>query len=580
MTTFDRAVGKIRAAIAALIGLSVFLNLLVFVAPLYTMQVYDRVLTSRNVMTLVMISSIVLVLLLAYAALEHFRSRALVQVGLRFDQLMSQPAFSAALSSALQTRGSHHVQILRDVATLRDTISGGLLSTLMDAPWTPIYLIICFLLHPLLGAVALFGACAILVVALLNERATKAPLIEASARGIETADRVASSLRNAEVICALGMAEAIRAQWLWRHEEALRAQVLASERGGSFLAVAKFLRLALQCAVVGMGAYLAINQEITPGVLFAASLIMGRALAPIEGAVAQWRTAVSARAAYERLQQALAERPIEASKVRLPAPKGDLRVEELTVLAPGTRVALVKDASFALAGGEVAAIVGPTGSGKSSLARALVGAWPAARGAVRLDGSRLSDFPSDQLCDALGYLPQDVELFAGTVRDNIARFRPDAKDDAVVEAAVTAGAHDLIQNLPQGYQTEIGEDGAALSGGQRQRIGLARAVFGRPALVVLDEPNANLDADGERALGQAIGRLQSMGTTVAVITHRPNLLSRVDTVILMHEGQVKRIGSRDEMLPLLVGPKAVAHPRALSGATATERRASRATKAA
>lgn len=544
---------QIRPGLLAAAGLSVFINLLVFVSPLYTMQIYDRVLTSRNSMTLLLLSLIALALFVSYAVLEHLRSRVLVQTGIRFDQLLSGEAFETALTQALRTSSSHHVQLLRDVDTLRDVLSGGVITSLMDLPWSPIFLAMCFLLHPLIGVVALLGALAILAVAFLNERTTKAALIAASLKSLHALDRLTSSLRNAEAIRGLGMGAAVRSAWSGTHGEALVESARAGERGGALLAISKFLRMAVQVAIMGVGAYLAIRQEISGGVLFAASLIMGRALAPVEAAVSQWKALVSARTSFTRLDDAFRTRSTERRRTRVPSLAGGISVEGLTVLVPGSQLPAVAEVSFRLVPGEVVAVVGQSGSGKSSLARALVGAWPAAQGCVRIDGNDIRHFDSNFLGQSLGYLPQDVELFAGTVRDNIARFREGATDEQVVEAAQLASAHATIQRLPQGYDTVIGENGAGLSGGQRQRIGLARALFGRPVFVVLDEPNANLDGDGDRALADAIQMLRKHRVTIVIINHRPNLLASVDKIIFMHEGRIGRAGTRDELLPLLVG---------------------------
>lgn len=570
MRIFSQAARKLVPAFTALFGLSFALNLLVFVSPLYTMQIYDRVLTSRNATTLVMLSLIVCGLFVAYAALEHFRSRALIQVGLNLDRSLSGPAFEAALESAVAVKGSHHVQLLRDVDTLRETLSGSAVPSLMDAPWIPIYLGLCFLIHPAIGAVAMIGAILILLVAFLSERITKRSLTTSAEIGRQAVDRLSSCFRNAEVIRALGMGEAVRGIWQGQHTASLRHHTEASEQAGTLLAAAKFLRLGLQCAVLGVGAYLAIRQDLNPGVIFAASLIMSRALAPIETAIGHWRNLVGARNAIRRLRAVLDEAPPRPLRMSLPRPSGKLLVENLAVCAPGSGTPLVRNVSFSLAPGEIAAIVGPTGSGKSSLARALVGVWPAAQGTVRLDGNDIDHFRPDQLAEVLGYLPQDVELFAGSVRDNIARFDPRATDEAVVAAAEAASAHAILQSLPDGYGTVIGEDGATLSGGQRQRIGLARAVYGHPALVVLDEPNASLDADGDAALARAILALRATGSIVVVITHRSQLLSAVGTVILMHRGEAVRVGSRDEIMPLLFGPNVIARPMPRPGSVTTQ----------
>lgn len=551
---------QIRPALLAAGALSLFINLLVFVSPLFTMQVYDRVLTSRNGMTLLLLFLIALALFVSYAALEHFRNRVMVQAGVSFDHLVSSHAFDTALADALRIRGVHHAQLLRDVDTLRDVLSGGVATGIMDVPWTPIFLGLCFLLHPLIGLVALLGAVAILVIAVLNERITREPLTAASLRGLHALNRLTSSLRNAEAIRGLGMEHAVRAMWRALHHDALRASVQAGERGGTLLALSKFLRLAIQIGVMAAGAYLAIRQEISGGVLFAASIIMGRALAPIESVVGQWRAFAAARASFDRLERALKSRPVQR-RMKLPKLRGELSIENLTVLIPGTRVPVVRGVSLRIAAGEILGLVGESGSGKSSLARALVGAWPIAEGAVRIDGNDLRHFNAGELGRAFGYLPQDVELFAGSIRDNIARFREEATDEQVVEAAVLASVHAMIQRLPEGYETHVGEDGASLSGGQRQRVGLARALFGRPAFVLLDEPNSNLDNEGDRALAQALQNLRAQRTTALVISHRPNLLAAVDRIVLMQAGRIRYVGTRDEVLPVLRGDAAPERPK-------------------
>ncbi|MCV9935344.1 type I secretion system permease/ATPase [Boseaceae bacterium BT-24-1] len=549
----SQTVRKLTPAFASLFGLSFVLNLFVFVSPLYTMQIYDRVLTSRNGTTLLMLSLIVLALFAAYAALEHFRSRALVQLGLCVDRALSEPAFEASFRGALDAKGSPTLPI-RDVETLRATLSGSLVPALMDAPWIPIYLGLCFILHPAIGLVATLGALAILGVALLNERITKGSLIQAAELGHGASDRLTASLRNAEVIKALGMSQAIRGEWQRQRGQALAFHTIAADRGGTLLAVTKLLRLALQSAVLGVGAYLAINQSMAAGAMFAASLIMGRALAPIEGAVSQWKSFVSARSAFQRLGTTLKAPSDGAKPMTLPHPAGSLRVEGLSVRAPSGNALLLHNVSFEVEPGEIAAVVGLTGSGKSTLARALVGVWQPVQGVVRLDGNDIRHFSDEQRGGVLGYLPQDVELFAGSVRDNIVRFDPAATDEIAVAAASAASAHELIQGFSDGYATQIGEGGAILSGGQRQRIGLARALCGQPALVVLDEPNANLDMDGDAALGRALTSLRAAGAIVVVITHRPQLLSQVDKIILMQKGQAVRVGLRDEILPVLLQP--------------------------
>ncbi|MCZ8108575.1 MAG: type I secretion system permease/ATPase [Burkholderiales bacterium] len=546
------AARELRPALVAVFVFSLFINLLVFIPSIYMLQVYDRVMTSRNETTLLMISAIVVALLVSYATLEHLRSRILVQAGLRLDEALSGPTFGSALEAALRQRGSHHAQALRDVDAVRDFVGGSGIITLLDAPWVPIFLAVCFLFHPLIGLVAAVGAGSLFVITFLNETLTRKPLIKASLMSIASHERLSASLRNAEAIRGLGMAGAVRARWQGHHRDAVDLQVTAGETGGLLLAASKVLRLMLQVGILGVGAWLAIRQEISPGVMFAASLIMGRALSPLEQAIGQWRSFVTARAARQRLARLFTEHPPRPARTRLPAPQGRLAVENLAVLAPATQTPVVRRVGFELEPGDVLAVVGPTGSGKSSLARAIVNAWPAAAGCVRIDGNDVTHYDPDQFGAAIGYLPQDIELFAGSIAENIARFG--ARDDAAVVAAATAAqAHGLIQRLPGGYETVVGEDGVGLSGGQKQRLALARALYGAPRLVVLDEPNSNLDGEGDAALVAAVAGLKARGATVVIITHKPNLLGIVDKVLVMHEGEGRKIGLRDEMLPLILG---------------------------
>ncbi|PSC03139.1 type I secretion system permease/ATPase [Alsobacter soli] len=556
----DRAMRAIRPAIIGVAVFSFFANVLVFVSPIYMMQVYDRVLSSRNETTLTMLSIIAAALLLSYAALEKIRSMVLVRAGLRLDALLSRDAFDAALQSALRNRGGQHAQMVRDVDTVREFVSGSALVSLLDVPWAPVFLAVCFLLHPLVGLVALSGAVALFGLAWWNEKLTKGLLVQAAMHGAASYANLSSTLRNAEAIRGLGMAPSIRGLWEAQHVESLSRSVQANDLGGLILSLSKFLRAVMQVCILGLGAWLVIRQEVSGGVMFASSLIMGRALAPVEQAVAQWRSFVGARSAYERLARGFAQAPAQARPLRLPSPTGEVAVESLYVCAPGGRQPMVAGVSFKVTPGEVVAIVGPTGSGKSSLARALVGAWPATGGTIRYDGNRLDHFDPDQIGLALGYLPQDIELFAGTVAQNIARFGP--LDDAkVVAAAEMACAHGLIQRLPAGYQTAVGEDGVALSGGQRQRVGLARAVYGDPAVIVLDEPNSNLDGEGDQALVDAIRLLKQAARSVIVVTHKPGLLAVADRVLVMHDGKIVREGPRDLIMPLILGSRVAAGPQ-------------------
>lgn len=497
--------GAIRPAILSAIFFSFFINLLVFVSPLYMLQIYDRVLASRNETTLVVLTIIAAFLLFIYAILETLRSRILVRAGILFDERIATPIFDAIHRANLRNPGGGHHQGLRDIDSVREFLTGAGLIALCDLPWVPIFVFACFLLHPWFGYIAIVGALGILVLTLINEKTTSNILGMASTSAIQANNQAQSVLRNGEVLHAMGMLEALRSLWVTRHQSTLSWQALASDRAGFLVAFTKFFRMFLQTAILGVGAYLAIHGVISAGAMIAASIIIGRALAPIELVVGNWKGLVNARGAKARLEKLLDIAGAEEDRIPLPRPEGRLEVENLVAGAPGGNKPILKNLTFAIEPGETLCVVGPSAAGKSSLVRVLTGIWPKASGTVRLDGAELSHWDPQALGQFVGYLPQDVELFAGTVAENIARFR-DAEADEIIAVAKLAGCHDLIQGLAEGYNTQIGEGGAALSGGQRQRIALARALFGNPALVILDEPNSNLDSAGEEALLRVVSR--------------------------------------------------------------------------
>ncbi len=548
-----RALGALRGAFLATLVISFFINLLMFVAPLYMLQVYDRVLTSRNETTLLMLTLLALALLALFGVLETIRARVLVRLGTSLDHRLRDTVFRAVFEAARQRPGSRPAQVMRDLEQVRGFLIGPGVPALMDAPWVPVFLAVIFLMHLWLGLLALGGAVLIFALALANELFTRTAHGESGHAATVAGNTLESSLRNAEVLRAMGMQEAVRTRWREHQETALGWQSLAGDRGGLIVATSKALRFMLQVGILGVGAWLAIHREITPGVMIAASIIMSRALAPVEQSVAHWRGFVNARLAWRRLGLLLQTFPEPPTPVSLPAPQGQVTVEGLTVAPPGSRTPVLRGVSVSLAPGEVLGVVGPSAAGKSSLARVLVGVWPPLSGAVRLDGASLDQWAPEHLGPHVGYLPQDVELFPGTVAENIARLGP-VDDARVVAAAAKAGADAMIRHLPEGYNTDIGDGGQSLSGGQRQRVGLARALYGDPALVVLDEPNANLDREGESALAQAVKAMKDSGQTVVLITHRPALLSATDRVMVLEEGQIKALGPRDEILTRLFGP--------------------------
>ncbi|PSO24162.1 type I secretion system permease/ATPase [Bradyrhizobium sp. MOS002] len=554
----------IRPGFATAIVFSFFINLLAFVGPLYMLQVYDRVLGSRNIGTLVALTIIAAFLLIVYSLLEKIRSSILVRLGLLFADRAKAPLFDTVLRGSLAQPGAGHVQVLRDADTIREFLTGSGLIAFCDAPWVPVFVLGCFIMHPWFGYVAGVGAILIFSLALANELLTRNELKEASRSSVVANSYASATFRNADVLYAMGMLRGLRERWSERHEQGLQLQAKASDRAGILVAISKFVRAFLQVAILGVGAYLTVNQETSAGAMVAASIIMGRALSPVEIAVSQWKGFLAARSAYDRIRNLVSILPVEPDKVALRAPQGAISVENIIVVPPGGKEPVIREVSFALQPGEVLGIIGPSAAGKSSLARAMVGVWRAAVGKIRIDGSELAHWNREQLGPYLGYLPQDVELLAGTVAENIARFG-DPDEEKLFAASEMAGVHKLIQNLPDGYNTQIGEGGLALSGGQRQRIGLARALYGKPALVVLDEPNASLDSEGEIALMDAILSMKRAGCTVVVISHKTAMLAAVDKLLVLAMGRVSMFGARDEVLAKLMnatGPRIAAMPSA------------------
>lgn len=538
-------------------GFSFFINLLLFAAPLYMLQVYDRVLASRSESTLVMLTIAVAMMLAVMGVLELIRSKVLARIGLHLDGALGGRIFSATFRRALSGPGAAHGQPLRDLDTLREFSTGQGIVVFFDAPWTPLFIAVAWILHPILGMVSLAGAVIILSLAIANELLTRRSLRQGSAEAINASEFAESTLRNAEVLRAMGMLPALASRWRERHHRALGCSAVAASRAGMLTAASKTIRMFLQSLILGVGAWLAIKQEISPGAIIACSIIMGRALAPVEMAVGHWKGFSAARSAFARLSALLDGLPAERDSLSLPAPKGALDVDRVIAAPPGVTSPVLKGVSFALQPGEIMGVVGPSAAGKSTLARCLMGVWPAAGGTIRLDAAEIASWNPDEIGPHLGYLPQDVELFDGTVAENIARF---GKLDAakVVAAAQAAGVHEMILHLADGYDTAIGEGGRALSGGQRQRIGLARALYGNPAFLVLDEPNANLDTLGEQALVRALEGLRARNATAVVITHRMNILGCVDKILVLREGVSEMFGGRDEIMARLSRPTIVA----------------------
>jgi len=526
---------------------SLTINALLLVPAIYMLQVFDRVLSSRSDETLVMLSVAAMLALLMMAALDVLRARLLAACGVVLDRRLGPQVLQGVLAQTARLSGAEHLNGLRDVATLRNFLVGAGIIALFDAPWLPLFLLLIYLFHPVLGAVALAGAVLMLLLAVLNERLTRAPLEQVLAAGRRAGRFVDAATGNAETVSALGMQRAVTQRWQSLNEAALGEQSAASGLGATFAGLTKFTRQFIQMAMLGTGAYLVIVQHLSAGVMIACTIILGRALAPVEMLVAGWRHLVEVRGAWQRLQKLFAANPRPQPGTVLPAPRGELAAERVVYGFPGAERPALRGVSFSLKAGESLGVIGPTAAGKSTLARLAVGVWKPAAGAVRLDGADVASWPREQLGPHIGYVPQAVGLFAGTVAANIARLgEPDAA--AVIRAAQRAHAHEMILRLPRGYDTEIGEAGAGLSPGQRQRVALARALYGEPRLLVLDEPNANLDAEGDEALIRTLGDLKQDAVTVIVVAHRPSLLAGVDKLLVLKDGVAEIFGPRAEVM--------------------------------
>jgi PrtD family type I secretion system ABC transporter len=526
---------------------SLAINLLLLVPPLYMLQVFDRVLASRSTETLAVLTVAGVVALLVMALLDVLRTRLLAVAGAALDRGVGPRVLEGLLAQTARLSGAGYLNGLRDVNTVRGFLGGPGLMALYDAPWLPFFLLVIFLFHPLLGVVSLAGAVFMVILAVLNERLTRKPLERAQTESRRAGRFIDANVRNAEVVHALGMLPAVTRRWERLNDASLAEHARAARTGSFFSGFTKFARQFIQLAMLAVGAYLVVVQDVTAGVMIASTILLGRALAPVETLVAGWRSLVEARAAWRRLDQLLKDTPEAEARTELPVPAGALAVERAVFAFKGAEKPVLRGVSFQLERGDALGLIGPTASGKSTLARLIVGVWKPSAGVVRLDGADVSAWPREQLGPRIGYLPQDVELFGGTVADNIARLaEPDAAE--VVGAAQRANVHDLILRLPKGYDTEIGEAGQALSPGQRQRIALARALYGKPRLVVLDEPNANLDHEGEEALARTLQLLKADGVTVVIIAHRPSVLRGVDKMLVLKEGLVERFGSREEIM--------------------------------
>lgn len=542
-----QVLGSMRRGYLQVGFFSLFINLLMLVPPLYMLQVYDRVLTSRSHETLLLLTLLLGWMFVTLGVLEFVRSRMMVRLSSQLDDRLSGQLYRSVMRLAVRQPGSAGTQPLADLANLRQFLSGGGTFAFFDAPWIPIYLAILFLFDPLFGWLALFAASALAVIAVANELSTRALQRQALASQSEATAITDAQLRNAEASRSMGMEQALQQRWFSAHLDSIQAQSRASDRTGTWMSLSKTLRLLFQSLMLGLGAYLAIENQITAGMVIAGSIILGRALAPIDQMIGAWKGFIGARLAYYRLDTLLKELPEADERTSLPAPSGEITVKRAIVVPPGAQEPALRGVSFSLRAGESLAIIGDSAAGKSTLVRSMLGVWPLRAGSVRFDGAEIEQWNPHELGPHIGYLPQDVELFEGTVAENIARFT-EADHRKIVKAAKVAGVDKLIRQLPDGYDTRIGADGVTLSGGQRQRIGLARALYLRPRIVILDEPNANLDQEGELALSFACHYLKRKGVTLILVSHRQRILNLVDKVLVLEAGRQQLFGPRDAVL--------------------------------
>src|SRR5919106_4500085 len=537
---------RMRKIIAVSVVFSLAVNLMILVSPLYMMQIYNRVLPSRSESTLIMLTALVVFALAALAILEAVRSLAFVRIGGMVERDLNEVVIDSSFSNMLHNYSTSYDHALRDFDTIRQFVWSSMPANLLDMLWVPLFVLCVFLLHPMLGLIALGGAAGLATFGVLHNLATRSQLQEAGRLNRGLSSVIERSLRHGQTLQAMGMLEHFKRRWIRERGRLIRLQAIAADRSGIFAGVTKSMRILLQTVLLASGAMLAINDEVSAGVIVAASMLMSRALAPVEATIGGWRQCLAAHGAFVRLNRLLASAPPAPRRMRLPTPRGALQLEDVVVWPPGCSEPTLRQVSFALAPGEVLGVVGSSGSGKSTLARVAIGAWRPYSGKVRLDGAEIESYGRDELGPYLGYLPQEVELFEGTVAENIARF---GELDAlgVVEAARRADVHEMILGLPDGYETQLGPHGCVLSGGQRQRIGLARALYRSPVLVVLDEPNANLDSAGEEALIGAVQTLKGLGSTVILVSHRPKVLRDVDYLLLLKNGVPALQRSRSDL---------------------------------
>jgi ATP-binding cassette subfamily C exporter for protease/lipase len=533
------------------------INLLLLVPSIYMLEVYDRVLTSRNEMTLIMLTLMIIGLYLIYAALDAIRTYTVIEMGKKIDAELNQRTYTAAYEQNLRLKGASAGQALNDLSTIRQFVTGPSLFAFFDAPWFPFYLAVIFAFNFWLGLFSTICTTILIVVAIVNEKITHEPLGKANALAVQSSNIASNNLRQAEVLESMGMLPALRARWFELHSQFLEWQAVASQRAAAMGAVTKFMRTLMQSLTLGFAAYLVLQNSLSPGMMIAATILLGKALSPVESVINIWRQWRGVVSSYERLEKLLAENQPRVAGMSLERPAGFLEMDQVYAAPPGMNEPVIKGVTFKIEPGDVLGVIGPSASGKSTLGRVAVGIWPGVPNCARIDGADVYRWNKDELGPAIGYMPQDIELFPGTVSENIARFGEFESAD-VIAAAKTAGVHDMVLRFPQGYDTKIGEGGVGLSGGQKQRLALARALYGNPSLVVLDEPNSNLDDAGELALIKAILELRQRKAAVMIITHRNSILQVTTKLLLMREGSVALFGTTEQVLEALQQSQAAA----------------------
>ena len=529
-------------------------NLLYLALPLYTYQVYGRVMTSQSVSTLIALTLVTLFVFAISSVIDDYRARILINYGVALDQRVSGRIFTSLFDAAVRGDPGARAQALRDLDQFRQALTGIAAAAFFDVPWIPVFLGFLFIIDPLVGVITTIGAIILLILAILQARATQSALKDANEAALKSYAFTDAALRNGEVVRAMGMLPTLGQAWARHRAVTIERGAAAAEASNMYTDIIKAVRMGMQVLIVGIGAYLIIKGKLHPGMLFANMILASRALQPIEKIVGSWDPLNAMVRAYERLNSLLAKAEAPASATSLPRPLGKLSAEGLNFAPPGMQKLVLANINFAVEPSEVLGVIGPSGAGKSTLARLLVGIWKPLQGVVRLDGADVFTWDRADFGRYVGYLPQDTELFGGSVRNNIARFREGVSDEEVIQAAQLAGVHELILRMPKGYDTEVGEGGVVLSAGQRQRVGLARAMLGNPAFVVLDEPNANLDAEGEEALMRAIDAMKANGATVVIISHKPGVFRAADKMLVLRDGRVELFGPRDQVMARLVKP--------------------------